>query len=226
MSEPIDKKQLQRAWDERAPSWDQRSKNMWDHGSRKSILPFIEKHIPKKAKMIDIGCGSGYGTYKLFQAGYHAVGVDLSEKMIEFAMDKFSDTSIHFFHADMDDLINRGKQYDGIMAINVLEWVNHPASSLQVCKQILTKNGYLCIGILGPTAAPRKNSFRRLYGEDVIMNTMMPWEFIEIAKENHFELIDHFGVYKKEVKPSQIEELPLELKQALSFMWVFMLRNG
>ena len=39
--------------------------------------------MKKEAKVLDVGCGDGYGTYKLSRAGYKAVGVDLSEVMIQ-----------------------------------------------------------------------------------------------------------------------------------------------
>ena len=42
----------------------------------------FEQYV-KKAKVLDVGCGDGYGTYKLSRAGYKAVGVDLSEVMIQ-----------------------------------------------------------------------------------------------------------------------------------------------
>ena len=39
--------------------------------------------MKKEAQVLDVGCGDGYGTYKLSRAGYKAVGVDLSEVMIQ-----------------------------------------------------------------------------------------------------------------------------------------------
>ena len=39
--------------------------------------------MKKEAQVLDVGCGDGYGTYKLSSAGYKAVGVDLSEVMIQ-----------------------------------------------------------------------------------------------------------------------------------------------
>ena len=39
--------------------------------------------MKKEAEVLDVGCGDGYGTYKLSRTGYKAVGVDLSEVMIQ-----------------------------------------------------------------------------------------------------------------------------------------------
>ena len=46
---------------------------------------------------------------------------------------------------------------------------------------------------------PRINSFDRLYGEPVFMNTMMPWEFERLANEQGLTLVGSQGVYKRGV---------------------------
>lgn len=217
---------VKQAWDKQAESWDSRSENMWDRGSRKDIVPFFEKYVAKGSKVIDIGCGSGYGTFKLQQAGYDAVGIDVSQKMIELATDQFSRYPIEYFVCNIRDLSKRPDSYDAIMAINILEWTEDPKEAINDLYTILNDGGYLCAGILGPTAGPRKNSYPRLHGDDVIFNTMMPWEFEQLAQELGFALIDEYGVYKKGVTDEMTEKLSKELKQALSFMWVFMMQKN
>jgi hypothetical protein len=54
---------------------------------------------------------------------------------------------------------------------------------------------------------------------------MMPWEFEQLAKENGWEVIDGEGVYKRNVTDKLIGQLPNELKQALTFLWLFMLKK-
>lgn len=218
-------KAAEEVWNNRAHNWDKRSMNMWENGSRKDIIPFMEKYLKKGSQVIDIGCGGGYGAFKLFRSGYHAVGVDISEEMISLAKDRLKDIDIPLHQCDVGNMPLEDNQFDGAMLINVLEWTENPAETLLEIKRIIKKDGYLCAGILGPTAGPRANSYRRIYGEEVILNTMMPWEFSQLAEENGFELIDNYGVYKQDVHQQQLDEYPLELKQAVSFMWIFMLKN-
>ena len=73
----------EKKWDSSAEFWNQNSQEMWDSGSRSTIIPFFEQYVKKEAQVLDVGCGDGYGTYKLSRAGYKAVGVDLSEVMIQ-----------------------------------------------------------------------------------------------------------------------------------------------
>lgn len=213
------------AWDQRAMFWNENSVNMWDNGSRKDIVPFIEKHFIKEADVLDVGCGDGYGTYKLSQSGYQVTGMDLSSEMIHLAKQRQDSAGISFLQGDVDDLPFTDHSYDGVVSINVLEWTKTPAKGLQELHRVLKKDGLLCVGILGPTAGPRGNSYPRLYGEQAICNTMMAWEFQKLALACNLAYIDGFGVYKEGVTEQNYQDLPLELQQALTFMWVFMLRK-
>lgn len=218
-------KEAELQWDNRAQFWNERSVNMWDNGSRKNIIPFVEKHMNKGSKVYDIGCGDGYGSYKLDKAGYDVVGMDLSSEMINRAKKRTVDDKISFIQGDVTDLPFADNSCDGIMSINVLEWTEVPADALKQLSRVLKKDGLLCVGILGPTAGPRSHSYPRVYGEKAIANTMMPWEFEKLAVENNFAYVAGFGVYRDKVKAQNYEGLPRELKQGLTFMWVFMLRK-
>jgi ubiquinone/menaquinone biosynthesis C-methylase UbiE len=218
-------KEAEKSWDERADFWNQSSEEMWEHGSRKTIVPFILKHIPKGSYVADLGCGDGYGSFKLHQAGYHVVGIDLSKEMIEKAKSRGENERLQFLQGDLTKLPFSDETFSGAMAINSIEWTEKPLEALNEMRRVLKSDHHLCVGLLGPTAAPRINSYRRLYGEPVICNTMMPWEFEKLAQENGWELVDGEGVYKRGVSEKMVANLPTELKQALTFMWLFMLRK-
>lgn len=212
-------------WDSYADSWSKRSKNMWDSGSRKSIVPFIERHVPIGQHILDIGCGDGYGAYKLCQTGYHVTGMDLSNKMITRANDRTANKKMNFLQGNIMNMPFAEQAFDSVMAINTLEWTETPAVAVKELQRVVKTDGLLFVGILGPTAGPRTNSYPRLYGDKEICNTMMPWEFEKLAAEHGMECVDGFGVYKNEVNEEHYQNLPLQLKQALAFMWIFMLRK-
>ena len=214
-------KEAEKQWDSRAELWNQRSQDMWDNGSRKSILPFLQSYIDKGASIADLGCGDGYGSYKLHQSGYRVTGLDLSQDMIERANARMKTDGLKFVQGDLTNLPFEKESFDGIMAINSLEWTEVPSQGLEEMKRILKPGGKLCIGLLGPTAMPRVNSYRRLFGEEVICNTMMPWEFSKMAEETGWLHLGGEGVYKRGVQPELIESLDEEMKQALTFMWLF-----
>lgn len=217
--------EAEKQWNEKSKFWNKNSKEMWEEGSRKEIIPFFLKHVAKATKVCDLGCGDGYGSYKLAQSGYHVVGIDLSEEMIKRARTQRDSENLQFVKGDISKLNIEKSTFDAVMAINSLEWTENPLAALNEMKRIVKPNGFACIGILGPTAMPRQKSYRRLYGEEVICNTMMPWEFEQLAKENGWEKLNDLPVYKRGADELNLHNLSNELKQALTFMWVFMLKR-
>ncbi|MFC0271689.1 class I SAM-dependent methyltransferase [Metabacillus herbersteinensis] len=218
-------KEAEKQWDKRADFWTKSSRDMWDEGSRSTILPFFKKYVQPIGKVIDIGCGDGYGSYKLTsEGGYRVVGVDLSSEMIRLAKERESE-ELTFLQGDINQLPFENEEAAAILTINCIEWTSDPLRALEELRRIVKPAGYLCIAILGPTSHPRENSFNRLYQKDVICNTMMPWEFEQLATENGWNLVDDLAVYKRGVTEQLTVHLSKELKQSLSFMWVFMLKK-
>lgn len=220
------KDQSEKLWNERAENWNSRSEKMWENGSRKEIIPFFQKYVKKNAKVCDLGCGDGYGSYKLTQAGYEVTGVDVSEEMLEKAAAVNAGGSAKFLKGDMENVPVKNRQFDAVLAINSLEWTESPLNVLNEMKRILKDDGIVCIGILGPTAGPRVNSYRRLYGEKVVCNTIMPWELEKLAGENGWEKLDEYPVLKKEAEELAKGSLSNEMKQVLSFMYIFIFKLG
>ncbi len=217
--------EAKKKWDEGVTFWNQKSENMWTEGSRKDIVPLIQEHIKEGSQLLDIGCGDGYGSSLLHRAGYKVTGVDLSSEMVQKARELGESEEFSFYEADIMALPFKDESQDAVMAINVLEWTSSPLHALTEIKRVLKAEGKACIGILGPTAQPRSNSYARLYGKDVICNTMMPWEFEQLANENGLHTIGGYGVYKRGVTNEMKKSLSRELQQALTFLWVFMLEK-
>lgn len=198
---------------------------MWDKGSRKEIVPFFQNYIEIGSSVCDLGCGDGYGSYKLAQSGYSVLGIDISSDMIEKAKIQRNAPNLTFQKGDIANTHLENESFDAVMAINSLEWTESPLQVLFEINRIIKPSGYACVGILGPTAMPRTNSYRRLYGEEVICNTMMPWELEQLASENGWEKMDELHVYKRGADKLDLHNISNELKQALTFMSVFLLKR-
>ena len=213
-------------WNEKADFWNENSENMWLKGSRKTIIPFILDSIPKETTILDAGCGDGFGTYLLASSGLKATGVDIADKMVQKARSERKHPDGQFLKGDLTSLPFENSSFHSIMAINSIEWTERPLVALNEMRRVVQPNGHLFLGLLGPTAGPRANSYSRLYGKDVICNTMMPWEFEQLAVENGWNLLEGLPVYKEDAKKVDVSRLPRHLKQALTFMWVFHLQKG
>ncbi|MEH7388004.1 class I SAM-dependent methyltransferase [Bacillus sp. JJ1521] len=217
--------EAEKQWDGRADFWSKQSQAMWNSGSRSTIIPFFSQFIQKDATILDAGCGDGYGSFLLAERGYQVVGVDISAEMVEKANKRSETKRLSFTQADLTALSFEDETFIGILAINSIEWTEDPLQAINEIKRVTTPGGIFCVGLLGPTAGPRQNAYPRLYGKKVIQNTMMPWEFEKLVSENGWSVVDGQPVYKDAVNKEMTKGLPKELKQALSFMWVSILKK-
>lgn len=214
-------KECAKKWDSMSSNWQANSKEMWEVGSRKTILPVFSSLV-KNGAILDAGCGDGYGSRKLAELGYKVVGVDLSAEMISSAQDKFHpQLDLSFIQGDILNLPYPKESFQGIMAVNIIEWTQSPQQTLETFHSLLTPNGVLALGVLGPTATPRQHSYPRLHGKNVICNTMMPWECERLLDETGFSILHQEGVYKRGVTEEMTRYLSKELCQSLSFLWMF-----
>ncbi|MEH7224374.1 class I SAM-dependent methyltransferase [Bacillus sp. JJ1566] len=217
--------EAEKQWDGRADFWSKQSQAMWNSGSRSTIIPFFSKFLKEDAIILDAGCGDGYGSFLLAERGYRVVGADISAEMIQKANKQSKSENLTFTQADLTALPFEDASFSGIMAINSIEWTEVPLKAINEIKRVTKPGGIFCAGLLGPTAGPRQNSYPRLYGKKVIQNTMMPWEFEQLVSESGWTVVDGQPVYKDAVNKEMTKGLPRELKQALSFMWVFILKK-
>jgi ubiquinone/menaquinone biosynthesis C-methylase UbiE len=175
-----------------------------------------------------MGCGDGYGSLLLSREGYKVTGIDLSKEMIDKARlyeKQMQSNHPMFLEGSITNTSFPEESFDAVMAINSLEWIEFPLDGLNEMKRIVRKGGFGCFAILGPTAMPRINSYKRLVGTDVICNTMMPWEFERLATETGWEKTAEKHVFKRGVDPQMLKGLSNELKQALTFLTIFMFKR-
>lgn len=221
-------KEAAEKWNAFAEEWNRNSEAMWETGSRRTILPFLMRHVSKQqGAVLDAGCGDGYASCKLAQHGYSVEGIDIAEEMIRLARERAAKqgVAVRFRTADISHLPFADRSFAGILSINVVEFTPSPLRALRELHRLLIPGGVLVLGILGPTAGPRNHSYRRLYEEATIQNTMMPWEAKRLAGENGFALLDEEPVYKEGVTPDIAGRLSVELREAVSFLTLFALQK-
>lgn len=214
-------------WSKNAANWHANSVAMWEEGSRKTVLPLFSRYVqPNDGTVLDAGCADGYASWKMAVNGYKVEAVDISSEMVQLAKKRTHETlTAHFQTGDVTQLTFSDQTFAGIICINVVEFTESPLTALLEFHRLLQPKGILVLGILGPTAGPRAYSYRRLYGEQTIQNTMMPWEAKQLAEENGFNLIEQEPVYREGITPDIAASLTAELRQAVSFLTLFVLQK-
>jgi len=107
--------------------------------------------LPRGTKILDVGCGPGQLLLNLLREGYDAVGVDISEGMINEArtlvcangFPNFDGTSV----GDIENLKFGDKQFDVVVASGVIEYQNDDDVALAEMKRVLKPGGHLILNV-------------------------------------------------------------------------------
>jgi 2-polyprenyl-3-methyl-5-hydroxy-6-metoxy-1,4-benzoquinol methylase len=135
---------------------------------------FASKHIAGK-RVLDLACGSGYGTYILKHLGAKEVtGIDVSVEAISTAKANHSIPGIEFMCCDAAAW-KPNEKYDAIISFETVEHLTKPDIFLESLAEALLPNGLLIISspnVLHYSKAkiPVKNEFHKTemtYGEFV-----------------------------------------------------------
>ena len=101
------------------------------------IYPYLQRHIPKNADVLEVGCGEG-GLLEVFHAhGHRVVGVEICEDRAKKAKASMI----------VEDICNYRSiyKYDLIIMVDVIEHIELPSVALDRIYDLLKPGGYLYI---------------------------------------------------------------------------------
>ncbi len=134
--------------------------------------------------IIDIGCGGGLVCEPLARMGATVTGVDADKNAISVATDHAENASLNIQYIS-DDIQDIGKQYDIVLALEVIEHVNDISLFMEQIISVLKPEGLLIMSTLNRT--PKSYALGIIAAEHILR-----W----VPKGTHS--------WKKFVKPSEI----------------------
>ena len=144
-------------------------------------------HLPKQARIIDIGCGSGRDVKAFCDMGYRAVGLDASLAMAREAEKHLG------IHVIVDDMVNwiSEEPYDGIWCCASLLHLHRGEAYIffNNLKYNLKKGGTIFISIKEgiKTGYDERNRYMKNYSEDELHNMLAESGVLIIRTEHTFD---------------------------------------
>src|SRR5437016_7736419 len=99
--------------------------------------------LVRGARVLDAGCGEGYGTNRLAAVAAETTGVDLEEPVIRRAAALYP--RVHFDTANLVSLPYAAASFDAVVSLQVIEHLHSPHEFLAECARVLKPGGLLVI---------------------------------------------------------------------------------
>ncbi len=138
---------IQQHYDEIADIYDHR----YDKKRGKSYYGHISRHVmenlPKKVKLLDLGCGTGLFVQRYVATGGLAVGLDISRGMVRRACKRCAGSSFTVGTAEV--LPFKDASFDALSSLLAFSYLNRPDQMLAEAYRVLKPGGTAVICTLG-----------------------------------------------------------------------------
>ncbi|MFX0139059.1 MAG: class I SAM-dependent methyltransferase [Candidatus Hodarchaeota archaeon] len=168
-------------------NWDYaKDSNNIDHSIHIKRYEWVKDHL-KNLKVLDNGCGTGYGTYFLAKNNVkEIIGIDISKKSIEYAQEKYNANNLKFKQMNSLSLDLTDDYFDAVISFDVIEHIDekHQKKYLSEIIKVIHDDGFLIIGNPNAELSREKNPHHK---KELTLN-----EFKGLLKL-FFKKIDLFG---------------------------------
>lgn len=153
-------------------------------------MNFCQKKI-----ILDMGCGEGYGSYLLAEAGAKVIGIDISEEAVRHARDKYVRENLSYRVMDVTHLDFVDDTFDIVVSFQVIEHLNNALRFLKEIKRVLKKDGYAIISTPNKSLC-NGHATGKYHVKEYHYN-----EFIDLLN-THLGKVEYYGIHLKGRKDS------------------------
>lgn len=105
---------------------------------------FASKFIRGK-NVLDVACGTGYGSYYLAKKCKRIIGGDKSTDALKYAKKFYKKSNLKFVHLDATKMPFKNSIFDVVISFETLEHIKNYKNFISECKRVLKKNGlFIC----------------------------------------------------------------------------------
>ncbi|GGN12529.1 methyltransferase domain-containing protein [Halarchaeum nitratireducens] len=178
---------------------------IWNEEMRAEALEMLA--LDADDRVLDVGCGTGFGTEGLLQYTEHVYGLDQSEGQLEKAWAKFGKTDrVDFTFGDAERLPFADDSFDAVWSSGSIEYWPNPVAALREFRRVVKPGGDVLV--VGPNY-PRSTVFQKL--ADAIMLFYDEAEADRMFRDAGFERIEHRTMgptYKPDVAITTLARVP------------------
>jgi GT2 family glycosyltransferase/ADP-heptose:LPS heptosyltransferase/2-polyprenyl-3-methyl-5-hydroxy-6-metoxy-1,4-benzoquinol methylase len=129
--------------------------------------------------VLDIACGSGYGSKAILDSGAkNVIGVDISKETILYCKEKFTDNNIEFLQGSVEKIPLSNDSVDIVVSFETIEHVDAETQVkfLEEVKRVMKSDGILIVSTPNSIVYPNGNKYH--------LKELTPDEFQGILSDN------------------------------------------
>lgn len=101
--------------------------------------------VARGKRVIDLGCGAGYGTAELARTAASVIGIDLAADAVDWASSQYTSSNIRFQQASCDNVPIEDASVDLAVSFEVIEHLEQPETLLAEARRILAADGLFIV---------------------------------------------------------------------------------
>ena len=110
-------------------------------------------------RVLDAGCGTGYGSAELAQSAADVTGVDIAADAIEYAKTNYPIPGLRFIESSCTAVPFPPESFDVLVAFEVIEHLSDHRAFLDECARLLTREGLFIV------SSPNKRYYAKTRAE-------------------------------------------------------------
>ena len=147
----------------------------------------------REATVLDLACGTGYGSAALAEKASTVYALDLSEEAVRYGKSNYAQPRIHFLVGDGRILPFGGARFDVVIAFEIFEHLADPLPLLEDIKRVLKPEGVLLLSTPNRSISEEErlepNPFHL---QEYVLDEFFPilqqvFEHVVVGGQNHAE---------------------------------------
>jgi len=124
-----------------APPWGPKTQVYREHMARYN---FAKNYIAHR-KVLDVACGSGFGSFAMAEVAEEVVGLDLDEQAIRFAKEHYQEENLHYETGSATALPFGDAEFGAVVSFETIEHLLDQEKFLEEVRRVLEPSGIFLV---------------------------------------------------------------------------------